>query len=176
MIRSLPKPPKVKQDQQRLDFVRKMSCLIYSHGKALESGFGLLGFHLDQCTIPSEAHHVRNGAHAGTGRKPPASRTVPLCTAAHKEYHQIGHDSFCAKYGLDLEAHLLRINADFLRTHKPKIQRARKKAPGLRSITVQCSACQQVEKIPAGKVSKFGAALRYRCVRTNTVCSVRLAG
>lgn len=49
-----------------------------------------------------EAHHVRAGGNGGVGLKCDDSRCVPLCSVAHKELHDKGHDTFERKYRLDL--------------------------------------------------------------------------
>ena len=50
---------------------------------------------------PCVCAHVRTG---GAGRRADAKWIVPLTDAEHRELHQIGKDSFEAKYGVDLEA------------------------------------------------------------------------
>jgi hypothetical protein len=49
-----------------------------------------------------EVSHIRTAANAGTGIKPHDSSAVPMCCNHHAEYHRIGHDSFEARYRLDL--------------------------------------------------------------------------
>lgn len=166
----LPKP-KRERSEARLDFVRRKGCLICVFSHIL-----LIAGHVKACG-QCEAHHVRKGSGSGVGTKPSDFRTVPLCATGHAEYHKIGHAAFCAKYGLDLEAHIERINAEFALTQKqkPKPREPRRKSPGLKFITVQCP-CGRVEKIPAGKLSRYGTGLRYRCLRTGSVESVRIAG
>lgn len=48
-------------------------------------------------------HHVRKGTHTGMSQKPDDSEVVPLCAVAHEEVHH-GHDTFEAKYGVNLTA------------------------------------------------------------------------
>lgn len=171
MIQPQPKPAKSIQDESRLVFVRKMPCLLKDHPehqRACSTSY-------EGAQFRSEAHHVRKGSQSGVGIKPAATRTVPLCTVAHREYHQIGHDSFCQKYDIDLEKHLILINAEFRSLHPPKTRQGRKKHPGLKSITVQCAACGQKETISAGKIARFGAGLRYQCRKTGKFESVRVA-
>jgi|GEM_PF-5512203 len=123
-MRSIPKPVRVTQDQKRLDFVRAMPCLLLTEAPHDERNKHVLW----DCFGPSEAHHVRKGAQAGLGRKPPANKTVPLCRAAHSIYHNIGHDAFESKYGINLESHLQRINAEFRKLH-PQPRKERKPKP-----------------------------------------------
>ena len=49
------------------------------------------------------AHHVREGSHAGTARKPPDDRTVPLCDAHHKWLHDHGEKQFDRKHNMNLQ-------------------------------------------------------------------------
>lgn len=143
--------PKIKtrRDSRRLEFVRKMRCLIpeacndlmlvdthFAESHALCRPYG----------ARNEAHHVYNGGSGGTGLKPDDFRTVPLCQAAHEEFHRIGKNSFEAKYGLDLEAHIERINAEYARQAKPKRE---KKPPERIAVTVNnCSRCGGTHKFP----------------------------
>lgn len=53
------------------------------------------------CIMPMHPHHVRKGTHTGMSQTPDDSVVVPLCLAAHEEVHK-GHDTFEAKYGLNL--------------------------------------------------------------------------
>lgn len=60
------------------------------------------------CCVPGcqcrqiECMHLRNAANSGTSIKPPSWFCIPGCSAHHHEAHQIGHDSFALKYGIDL--------------------------------------------------------------------------
>lgn len=74
-----------------LKFVRGFSC-------------SALGRCDHECSGKIEAHHVRAGGNGGVGLKPDDSRCVPLCSAAHKELHDKGHETFETKYKLDLAA------------------------------------------------------------------------
>lgn len=53
---------------------------------------------------PIEVSHIRTAANAGTGIKPADWFAVPKCHEHHAEYHRIGHDSFEAKYRVNLRA------------------------------------------------------------------------
>ena len=48
---------------------------------------------------PSENAHV--GAHAGMGLKGEADTVIPLCPAHHRQYHEIGRDSFATMHRMD---------------------------------------------------------------------------
>jgi hypothetical protein len=54
--------------------------------------------------VPIECAHVRLGAGAGLGLKPPDSRCISLCWLHHREQHNIGEGAFEARYDLDLTA------------------------------------------------------------------------
>ncbi len=53
---------------------------------------------------PIEFMHLRSAANSGMGLKPHSSFGVSGCREHHAEAHQIGHDTFAAKYGIDLWA------------------------------------------------------------------------
>lgn len=171
-MNAIPKPLKVVQDEERLEFVRKMCCLILSipaiSGRWPDN-YDAWDAHRPTCNgTPCEAHHVRKGTQAGLSRKPPASRTVPLCASGHREYHTIGHDTFCAKYGLDLEAHLLRINREFDASHPQKAQkRTKQRSCGL--TVKNCVGCGRTH--PFLKSSKWKRGIReirYFCGKRNS--------
>ena len=63
------------------------------------------------CRGQVEAHHIRTASNSGTGMKPGAEWTTPLCAGHHREYHAIGGQTFQAKYGIDLHALALRLAA-----------------------------------------------------------------
>lgn len=50
----------------------------------------------------SLVHHERRGTGGGTGLKPPPQHCLPLCGFHHEEGHQIGWQTFEARYGVDL--------------------------------------------------------------------------
>lgn len=52
--------------------------------------------------MPIECAHVRLGAHAGMGQKPGDEWTISLCSAHHREQHQIGELSFAIKHRINL--------------------------------------------------------------------------
>lgn len=54
---------------------------------------------------PCDNHHVKSVGAGGTYRD-----IVPLCRTHHREYHDVGHDTFEKKYGLDLHAEAARIS------------------------------------------------------------------
>lgn len=96
MIPKMRKRPRmgVRQPSQircagHLQWVRRHACCI--DGKAGH-----------QCVGKIVAHHAREGADGGMGLKPSDSTTVPLCDMAHGIVHQIGWQSFEARYGVDL--------------------------------------------------------------------------
>ena len=74
---------------------------------------GFLAFvRLHVCSVPGcenqdiEASHIRKGIPAheagGVGMKPHDKWTCPKCRCHHQEYHDLGHDTFEAKYGISL--------------------------------------------------------------------------
>lgn len=91
--RRKPKPlglreaPQIRCDAH-LRWCRGFECLVA--GKMDHVCFGKI-----------QAHHVRKGTHTGMGQKPDDSGVVPLCATAHDEVHH-GHDTFEAKYGVNL--------------------------------------------------------------------------
>lgn len=73
-----PKPRKVGIDSPaHREFVRGFPCAYCE-------------MHSERQDSPTEAHHHRKGAHAGTGIKPCDSTCVPLCTQHHNEFHTRG--------------------------------------------------------------------------------------
>ena len=61
------------------------------------------------CCVPEcnsesriDACHVRNGSHAGMGRKPGDDMLISMCRDHHREQHQIGEAEFERRYGLNL--------------------------------------------------------------------------
>lgn len=55
------------------------------------------------CEGRVEACHVRTGTDGGTGVKPSDNFTVPLCSKAHAEQHNIGEPSFEHRYGISMK-------------------------------------------------------------------------
>ena len=56
------------------------------------------------CWGKTEAAHVRTGTDGGTGVKPSDNFTVPMCSAAHRQQHDIGEAAFEKKWGIDMRA------------------------------------------------------------------------
>lgn len=163
MIRSLLHPRRVI-DRRYLRWAKQQPCY------ALRC-WTMLTKEEQPCEGPMDPHHAKEKGQGKIGSKPDDGDSIPAC----RKHHDLAERN--ANRFREVFAELKQILQAEYRLLFPKIQREpRKKAPGLKSITVQCSACQCIEKIPAGKVSKFGAALQYRCTRTNAICSVRLAG
>lgn len=54
------------------------------------------------CEGRIEAMHARNGTDGGMGVKPSDIWTIPGCSGAHHEQHQIGEPAFERKYRLSL--------------------------------------------------------------------------
>jgi hypothetical protein len=78
-LRPLARAPR---DSEHLDAIRQCPCV--SCGQ-------------DPC---GEAAHIRFGSLAGMGKKPPSSKTVPLCRACHDEQHRVGELTFWTALGL----------------------------------------------------------------------------
>lgn len=63
-----------------------------------------------QCVVPEcvegpiEVSHIRNAANSGIGIKPRDDSATPMCRIHHMEYHSMGHETFQAKYKIDLYA------------------------------------------------------------------------
>lgn len=175
--------PQVKKirdrSEERLAFVRDMPCLIISHGKCLDAfRFPFLA-HAQMCDwnkleeAHCEAHHVYDGVQGGTALKPDDSRTVPLCQSAHEEFHRIGKQSFEAKYGLDLEAHIRRINAEFAKLHPSQPKKERKKQTRGTKKIHNC-ACRKDHDLPWDKVQETeDGRLIYRCPTSNAELEAR---
>lgn len=71
---------------ERVEFVASLPCVVQRPSSP--------------CAGTIENAHVANG---GRGRKADADRVAPICTAHHQELHQIGQQSFEARYGVDLK-------------------------------------------------------------------------
>lgn len=52
----------------------------------------------------SDAHHVNKKGHGSMSGKADDRRAVPLCNEQHREYHQVGRETFAKKYDLNYEA------------------------------------------------------------------------
>lgn len=73
------------------------------------------------CCVPGcpnldiECAHVRVGGNAGTGIKPADWQCLSLCSAHHREQHQLGHAAFDRRHGIDsvkLAAEFARVSPD----------------------------------------------------------------
>ena len=80
---------KKKKDEQYLSWIRKQPCIVCYR-------------------TPCEAHHVRTAANSGMGIKPGDDQAVPLCPLHHRELHQIGVQTFCEKYWVDIGYQIIR--------------------------------------------------------------------
>jgi hypothetical protein len=179
-VTAIPKPQKPAQDSDRLDFVKKMACLIREYGVGDDWSphrvpcttvyAAALGFVNRQ---PCEAHHIRRGASSGVGTKPDASWTVPLCSAGHHEYHHIGHDSFEKKYGLNLEEHRKRINQEFAKVHPaPKLKVKRVHLARLALGVTHCPLCRQNHSIAWKKIDVRPRCVRFWCIKSRQYAEV----
>jgi hypothetical protein len=125
---------------------------------------------------PCEAHHIRRGAGSGIGTRPAASWTVPLCTAAHREYHDIGHDSFEKKYGINLEEHRQRINREFEKAHpapKLKVRRVQRVRSARLALGVtHCPLCRLTHFIAWKKIDVKPRSVRFFCDRRQDYAEV----
>lgn len=86
-----------QSDAEHLEAIRQCPCLRCGQ---------------DPC---GEAAHVRMGSHAGMGRKPDDSATVPLCHGCHMDQHAVGELSFWDVVGiapLTVAASLWRLSAN----------------------------------------------------------------
>lgn len=57
-----------------------------------------------------DPHHVNPKGQGGVATKTSDRRMIPLCNKHHREYHQIGRDSFAEKYAMDYEEIIQRLN------------------------------------------------------------------
>lgn len=178
-IRPQPRPVR-ERSEDRLEFARQQPCLIMSHGANLEA----VEEHSKVCSWLNrpvserscEAHHVRDASNSGTGTKPSDKYSVGLCDVAHKEHDNAGRQTFEAKYGLNLDEQAERTHREYLRTLPGKVIREpRQPRVGLKSAKFQCS-CGLEHDVPGSKVRRNRVGVEYRCIRTNTVEKVRLAG
>lgn len=48
------------------------------------------------------AHHIRRAGNSGTGVKPSDEWTMGLCSQHHRELHDHGEATCCARWGIDL--------------------------------------------------------------------------
>lgn len=53
---------------------------------------------------PIEAAHVRLGTDGGMGMKPGDQWTISLCSAHHRQQHQMGEREFEKSHGIDMNA------------------------------------------------------------------------
>lgn len=169
MIRSLAKPRhEIDADYSR--FVKTKRCCLDIHQFPHACRLGPT--REDGSIVGIEPHHVspRNGT-KGMGSKVSDRRQVPVCHYGHR---------YCEQHPLEilefLNARILELNREYAALHpEAKPVRASSKPAGLKSITVRCAACDLVHEIPAAKITRFGAGLRYRCIHTNELMSVSVA-
>ena len=102
------KKPKTQDDGRircpsHVQWVRGHECIVHMHGG---------------CVGKIQAHHVRKGTDGAASIKPSDIWVVSLCSFHHGEAHAIGHDTFEAKY----KVNLYRLAEDFARTspHRKK--------------------------------------------------------
>lgn len=143
-----------------------MPCLISEYGRNDDAHRPICswGWYSGQGWVggPSEAHHIRKGSNSGVGTKPSDYRTVPLCSAAHDEYHAIQHAAFCLKYDIALEWHLERINAEFAKTQRPKVDRRRAQKIDLN--VRNCMGCGKTHAVPLNKAELGVKEIRFWCI------------
>lgn len=97
MLRPVPKPMTIK-DPKYLAWIESLCCML--------------------CGLPdrgckkagSDAHHIPLKGHGSMSGKTDDTRAVPLCNEQHREYHQIGRDTFAEKYNLNYEAIISGLN------------------------------------------------------------------
>jgi PIN domain nuclease of toxin-antitoxin system len=51
--------------------------------------------------MPIETHHIRTAANSGVGKKCSDAFIISLCRDHHKQYHNIGRDTFESRHGFD---------------------------------------------------------------------------
>lgn len=149
--------PKAERNEARLEFVRHLPCLLLREHYVRHIHECSMAYHGARVLV--EAHHVYNGGSGGVGIKPDDFRTIPLCTRAHREYHEMGKASFALKYGINLEAHISRINLEFAAQHKPTPRSRKKQAKGYIKIQ-SCQACgRSHERLSKLKIQDINLAL-----------------
>lgn len=93
--RRKPEPMNVREAPQircpsHLAWVRGFQCSVIDKRSAHE------------CFGKIEAAHVRTGTDGGMGVKPSDCFVIPLCSAAHREQHQVGEAEFERIYGISM--------------------------------------------------------------------------
>lgn len=84
-----PKPERV-EDKAYLDWIETLGCICCGRTRAgYKQGV-------------NDAHHVND--QTGGSAKKNDRRAVPMCWGHHREFHQIGIDSFARKYDLNYQA------------------------------------------------------------------------
>jgi len=104
--------PHTHRSKQYLEYIRTMRCLV--------------------CQRSGQAHHV-GGPESGRGYAHKGSdyRTIPLCYEHHYELHDDGRETFCIRYGLDLNLRMIKLMEDRIveleaKLAKPKLGRPKK--------------------------------------------------
>jgi hypothetical protein len=125
---------------------------------------------------PCEAHHVREDGHGGMGTKPDDSRVVPLTRDEHRDFHEIGKEAFELKHGADLELTIWSLRVKYEMHVKPAVagRAPRKRAMKIHLDIQHCQECGQNHAIPQSKLSRYGAALRFRCPVKSQLMTVRI--
>ena len=81
--------PQIRCDGH-LKWVRGFQCAVIDKRSAHE------------CFGKIEAAHVRTGTDGGMGVKPSDCFVIPLCSAAHREQHNVGEAEFERIYGISM--------------------------------------------------------------------------
>jgi len=93
------------RDPDYLTWMRRRTCIAFEQAPAV--GYG------PQHEGRVQAAHVKSRGAGGVDR----GNCIPLCARHHAEQHALGLTSFAAKYGLDLRAEALRLQALYESEH-----------------------------------------------------------
>jgi len=86
-LSACPKEKRI-EDPAYIAWIKTISCLI-----------GKCPVHSTQ----SDPHHVNKKGHGSMASRTDDTRAIPLCNHHHREFHQIGRDSFAKKHSIDYE-------------------------------------------------------------------------
>jgi len=99
------------RDPQYLEWVRAQSCVIRERPEVGAHCVMCREHHV--CENRIQACHVRSRGAGGVDR----GNVVPMCGNAHHEQHRIGLPAFQQRWGIDLRAEALRLQALYESEH-----------------------------------------------------------
>lgn len=149
--------PKRERDEKYLAWIRTLPCIV--------TGVRL---------VDIEAHHVRAKGEGGVGTKPDDRRAVPLSSAVHRHYHEVGRDLFEAMNGVNLESEILRLNREY-QALNVKPSRSRTQGVRLKLDVTHCPNCNRAHRVPLSKVQFGKGVVHFWCITKRDYVEAKIA-